>query len=139
MPFPELMVEPIRRELTQHGFEELRTPDDVDALLKDGRGTVLIAVNSTCGCAATRMRPAVIEALRNAQQKPDRITTVFAGQDLDATARVREYITGYPPSSPSVALMKDGKVAFMLERKDIERRTPPEIAADLVRALDSLG
>jgi len=138
MPFPEMMVAPIRRELTQHGFDELRTPADVDALLKEG-GTALIAINSTCGCAATRMRPAVVEAIRNARQKPDRITTVFAGQDMEATARVREYITDYPPSSPSVAIMKDGKVAFMMERKDIERRQPAEIAADLVRALDDLA
>jgi len=134
-----MMVAPIRRELTQHGFEELRTPEDVDALLKDGRGTALIAINSTCGCAATRMRPAVVEALRNSRRKPDRITTVFAGQDLEATARVREYIVGYPPSSPSVALLKDGQVVFMLERKDIERREPADIAADLVRALDALA
>jgi putative YphP/YqiW family bacilliredoxin len=132
---PDFMIKPVRDELSRMGLEELRSPDDVDEALKESTGTVLVAVNSMCGCAAGRMRPAVAQALQH-EKKPDRLTTVFAGQDLEATERAREYFTGYPPSSPSVALLKDGKVVFMLERKDIERRHPSEIASDLVDAFD---
>ena len=135
MPFPEMMVAPIRRELTQHGFLELRTPEDVDGAFQ-AEGTVLVAVNSTCGCSSTRMRPAVVQAVHDAEKRPDRITTVFAGQDMEATARVREYITDYPASSPSVALLRDGKVVYMMLRKDIERRVPEDIAADLKDAIE---
>jgi bacilliredoxin len=135
MPLPELMVKPMREELTRLGFEELRTPAEVDSLLYDPSDTILIAVNSVCGCAAGRMRPAVSVAMRHTP-RPQRLATVFAGQDPDATARAREYFTGYPPSSPSVALLKDGELVFMLERKDIEGRTPDLIAHDLVAAFD---
>lgn len=135
MPYSELMVAPMREELTRLGFRELRTPAEVDAVLSEPRGTVLLAVNSICGCAAGRMRPAVKLALEHAVL-PAQLVTVFAGQDVDATARARSYITGYPPSSPSVALFRDGEVALMLERRDIEGREPAEIAADLRAAFD---
>ena len=135
MALPDFMIKPVRDELSRMGLEELRSPDDVDEALKETNGTVLVAVNSMCGCAAGRMRPAVAQALKH-EKKPDRLTTVFAGQDLEATERARQYFTGYPPSSPSVVLLKEGKVVFMLERKDIERRHPNEIASDLVDAFD---
>jgi len=134
MPFPEMMVAPMRRELTAQGFEELRTPEDVDRVLGE-KGTVLVAVNSTCGCAAGRMRPALLEAVQRAKN-PDRLTTVFAGQDLEATQRARDYFTNEPPSSPSIAIMKDGELVYMMPRALIERRTPDVIAADLVSALN---
>lgn len=137
MPFPEMMVAPMRRELTAQGFEELRTPEDVDRVLGEKQGTVLVAVNSTCGCAAGRMRPALIDALQRAKS-PDRLTTVFAGQDLEATQRAREYFTNEPPSSPSIAIMKDGELVYMMPRALIERRTPDVIAEDLVAALNAL-
>lgn len=135
MPFPEMMIAPMRRELTSHGFEELRTPDDVDRVLGEKSGTVLVAVNSTCGCAAARMRPALVDAIQRANQ-PDRLTTVFAGQDLEATQRARDYFTNEPPSSPSIAIMRDGELVYMMPRALIERRTPDVIANDLVEALN---
>lgn len=128
-------VQPMRQELTEIGFTELKTPDQVDEALKPAAGTALLFVNSICGCAAGRARPAVNMALRHAA-RPDHLLTVFAGQDKEATARAREYITGYPPSSPSMALFKDGQVVFMMERHQIENRHPQEIADDLVRALE---
>jgi putative YphP/YqiW family bacilliredoxin len=136
MPLPEMMVTPARVELTRLGVQELRTPDEVDAALR-ASGTVMVAVNSMCGCAAGRMRPAVALALSTGNA-PEKLTTVFAGQDLDATARAREYFTGYPPSSPSIALLKDGELVYMMERKDIERRHPQEIAQDLIAAFSKL-
>jgi len=132
---PDLLVKPMREELTRVGFEELRTTQEVDDALESGHGTTLVAVNSVCGCAAGRMRPAVQLALRN-NMRPDRLLTVFAGQDTDATTRAREYFTGYAPSSPSLALLKDGQLVYMLERKDIEGRAPGVIAHDLVQAFD---
>lgn len=135
MPFPEMMVAPVRQELARHGIRELRTPEQVDEVLGRSEGTVMVAVNSMCGCAASRMRPAVVEAVGHAAV-PDELVTVFAGQDLEATARAREYFRDHPPSSPSVALLRDGEVVFMLPRDRIERRTPPEIAADLKAAFD---
>ena len=137
MPLPEMMVQPARAELTRLGLQELRTPEEVDAALTSS-GTVLVAVNSMCGCAAGRMRPAVALALRG-DKAPEKLTTVFAGQDLDATARAREYFTGYPPSSPSIAILKDGEIVYMMERRDIERRHPEEIATDLVAAFEKLS
>jgi putative YphP/YqiW family bacilliredoxin len=125
----------MRQELVQLGVEEMRTPDEVDAKLKDSKGTTLVVVNSICGCAARNARPAVAKALQHAA-KPDSLTTVFAGQDIPATQRARGYFTGYPPSSPQIALLKDGKVVFMLERHQIEGRTAGEIAEDLVGAFD---
>jgi putative YphP/YqiW family bacilliredoxin len=135
MPMSDVITRPVRDELKKMGLEELRTPADVDRALGESTGTVLVAVNSMCGCAAARMRPAVAQAV-NHDKRPDRLTTVFAGQDLDATERAREYFTGYPPSSPSVALLKDGKLIYMMERRDIEGRRPDQIAVSLKEAFD---
>jgi putative YphP/YqiW family bacilliredoxin len=134
--YDERFITPMRQELTRIGFDELTTAADVDAKLAAARGTVLLVVNSMCGCAARNARPAVAEAIRHSV-RPDRLLTVFAGQDPEATGRAREYITGYPPSSPSIALFKDGKLAFMLERWQIEGRSAAEIAADLTGAFDA--
>ena len=133
--YDERFVTPMRQELTRLGVEELRTPTDVDALLKDASGTTLVVVNSVCGCAARNARPAVATALRHAV-KPDHRATVFAGQDVEATAKARAYFTGYPPSSPSIGLLKDGEIVFMLERWQIEGRSADAIAADLTDAFD---
>ena len=133
--YPEEYVQPIREELTRIGFQELRTATDVDSVLSKANGTVLVVVNSVCGCAAGRARPAVAMAIEN-KARPEVLTTVFAGQDADATARARTYFTGYAPSSPSVALLRDGKLVFMLERKEIEGRDPYAIAEDLTKAFD---
>ena len=133
--YDERMVAPMRQELTRIGFKELRTPDEVDSALKEAAGTTLVVVNSICGCAARNARPAVTLALRN-EAKPENLTTVFAGQDVDATQRARDYFTGYPPSSPSIGLLKDGKLVYMLERWQIEGRPAQDIAEDLVEAFD---
>ena len=129
------LVQPMREELTRIGFQELRTPAEVDAVLPTSKDTTLVVVNSVCGCAARNARPAATLAIRHAR-RPERLLTVFAGQDGDATARARSYFTGYPPSSPQMALFKDGKLVFMLERKNIEGRPAPDIAADLTAAFD---
>ena len=129
------MVAPMREELTRLGVEEMLTPEQVDAKLRDAKGTTLVVVNSICGCAARNARPAVAKALQH-PVKPDALTTVFAGMEVPAVQRARSYFTGYPPSSPQIALMKDGKVVFMLERHQIEGRTAGEIAEDLVGAFD---
>ena len=133
--YDERFVTPMRQELTRLGVEELRSPDEVDVRLKDAKGTTLVVVNSICGCAARMARPAVAMALQH-PAKPDHLTTDFAGQDADATERARSYFTGYAPSSPQIALLKDGKVVFMLERWQIEGRSAGAIAEDLVRAFD---
>lgn len=135
MMYDERFVTPMRLELTQVGLEELRTVAEVDAKLADSKGTTLVVVNSVCGCSARNARPAVAKALQNTA-KPDALTTVFAGQDAEATARARSYFTGYPPSSPQIALFKDGKLVFMLERHQIESRFADQIAADLISAFD---
>ena len=133
--YPEMLVAPMRQELTRLGVEELRTPEQVDTALRDASGTTLVVVNSVCGCGARSARPAVAMALDHAV-KPDRLTTVFAGQDAEATQRARSYFTGYPPSSPQIALLKEGKVVFMLERHQIEGRSSDEIARDMIGAFD---
>lgn len=133
--YPEIMVIPMREELTRLGIEELRTADDVDRVLTGYPGTTMVIVNSICGCAAGRMRPAVRLALQHARI-PNSIVSVFAGQDKEATERAREYFTGYPPSSPSIAILRDGKLIYMMERRHIERREAPEIAADLKAAFE---
>lgn len=133
--YPEQIVQPMRQELTRLGIEEMRTVADVDARLREQKGTALVVVNSVCGCAARNARPAVAMAVANAI-KPDVMATVFAGQDTAATERARSYFTGYAPSSPSIALMKDGDVVFMLERYMIEGRSAQQISADLVKAFD---
>lgn len=134
--YPEIMVLPMREELTHLGIEELRTPEEVDRALKAQPGTTLVVVNSICGCAAGRMRPAVRIALKNAAARPDKSFSVFAGQDKEATDRAREYFTGPPPSSPSIAILRDGQLVYMMPRRDIESREAPAIAADLKAALD---
>jgi putative YphP/YqiW family bacilliredoxin len=133
--YPEEMVEPMREELTSIGFREMRTSGDVKATLGGVTGTTLVFVNSICGCAAGRARPAVALALEHAV-RPDLLTTVFAGQDPEATAAARSYFPEYGPSSPSIGLLKDGRAVFMLERHQIEGRMAEEIAADLTQAFD---
>jgi putative YphP/YqiW family bacilliredoxin len=129
--YDESFVKPMREELTRLGAVEMRTPDEVDALLKSSTGTLLVVVNSTCGCAAGAARPAIKMALQHSK-KPDKVATVFAGQDADATARARSYFTGFAPSSPSIALLKDGKFVFMVERRDIEGFSAEQIAQKLI-------
>jgi bacilliredoxin len=131
--YPEELVQPMRAELTQIGFDELRSVSEVDDRLTE-KGTTLVVVNSICGCAARMARPAVRLALQQSREKPEHLTTVFAGQDREATDRARGYFTGYPPSSPSIALLRDGQLVFMLERWQIEGRPAPDIAADLLGA-----
>jgi len=133
--YPEQFVSPMRQELTSIGFREMRTPEEVDAILNDDKRTVLVVVNSICGCAAGKARPAVAKALSHSA-RPEVLATVFAGQDPEATDRARGYFTGRAPSSPSIALLRDGKLAFMLERRDIEGREASAIAEDLTRAFD---
>jgi len=132
--YPEIMVIPMREELTRLGIEELRTREAVEQALT-APGTAMVIVNSICGCAAGRMRPAVRMALEKATH-PDKAFTVFAGQDMEATERARSYFTGQPPSSPSIAILSDGKLVYMMPRRDIESREAPAIAAELKAALD---
>jgi len=133
--YPEEFITPMRQELTRIGFRELRSPEEVDAALKNETRTTLVVVNSMCGCAAGKARPAIARAL-SGKARPEVLLTVFAGQDAAATERARSYIAGHPPSSPSVALFRDGKLAYMLERRDIESRDAFAIAADLAQAFD---
>jgi bacilliredoxin len=133
--YPEPLVAPMRAELTRIGFTELRTPDAVDRALQGTAGTTLVVVNSVCGCSARNARPAAAIAIDH-PKRPAHLTTVFAGQDADATARARSYFTGYPPSSPQIGLLKDGKLVFMLERWQIEGRPAEEIAEDLEAAFE---
>ena len=135
MPYPEMMVAPMRDDLVRLGFQELRTADAVTQAMEAMDGTVVMAVNSVCGCAAGAMRPAVMLAMEN-EKLPDHRITVFAGQDLEATAEARKHLVGYPPSSPSIVLLKDGELVYMMERYQIEGRSAPEIAADLRAAFD---
>ena len=125
----------MRAELTQLGIQETRTPAEVDAVLRGVQGTAMMVINSMCGCAAGRARPGIALALKHAVL-PDKIATVFAGGDIEATARVREYVEGYPPSSPSIALFRDGNLVFMMERHQIEGRDAQEIARVLTHAFD---
>jgi putative YphP/YqiW family bacilliredoxin len=135
MMYPEPMVAPMREELTRLGVHELRTAAEVAEALGNAKGTALVVVNSVCGCSARNARPAVATALQH-EVKPDQLFTVFAGQDVDATKAARAYFTGYPPSSPSIALLKDGRLVTMLERHQIEGRTATDVAQDLVQAFD---
>ena len=136
MPYDERFITPMRQELTRIGVEELRTAQEVDQALAEAREPTLLVVNSMCGCAARNARPGVAMALQQSQKKPAKLTTVFAGQDVEATQKARGYIHGYPPSSPAIALLKDGDVAFMLERHQIEGRTADAIAEDLRGAFE---
>lgn len=134
MMYDERFIVPMRRELTEIGFAEWRTSDDVDAHLPKDAGTTLVVVNSVCGCSARMARPAVRMSLEASDRRPSHMATVFAGQDQDATARARSYFTGYAPSSPSIALLKDGKLVYMMERWQIEGRSPDIIASELAAA-----
>jgi putative YphP/YqiW family bacilliredoxin len=132
--YPEPFIAPMRAELTRLGFEDLRTPEDVDAAVKQS-GTTMIVVNSVCGCAAGKARPGIALALTKGK-RPDHLTTVFAGADLEATQQARDYFSGYAPSSPSIALMKDGKLVYMMERRQIEGQSADMIAAELRQAFE---
>jgi putative YphP/YqiW family bacilliredoxin len=135
MPYPEQFVAPMREELTRFGVEELRTAPAVDQAVSQS-GTTLIVVNSVCGCAAGKARPGIAMALLQNERKPEHVGTVFAGADIEATERAREHMAPYPPSSPSVALFRDGKLVFMMQRRDIETRDALAIAAHLKAAFN---
>ena len=135
MPYPEIMIRPMREELTRLGFEELKTSEQVDETLQSSSGTLMVVVNSICGCAAGKARPGIALALQHSV-RPDKVATVFAGADIEATERARYYFTGYPPSSPSIALLKDGKIVYMMQRHQIEGRGPSQIAQELTQAFD---
>ena len=135
MPYPEMMVAPMRDDLVRLGFQELRTAEQVNQAMEAMEGTVVVAMNSVCGCAAGAMRPAVMLAMEN-EKLPDHRVTVFAGQDLEATAELRKFLVGYPPSSPAIALMKDGELVYLMERYRIEGRSAEEIADDLKSVFD---
>ncbi len=135
MPYPEQLIAAMRRDLTQFGIEETRTPAEVDRALAPGSGTVMMVVNSVCGCAAGKARPGVGLALTHSV-KPDKIFTVFAGGDEAAVSRVRQLMAGYPPSSPSIAMFQDGKPVHMIHRHEIEQRSAPQIARLLTEAFD---
>jgi len=138
MPYPPMMVQPMRDELTSIGFRELKTPEEVDRAVAAASEPMLVVVNSICGCAAGVARPGVALSLKN-PAAPKRLATVFAGQDIEATARVRSYFEGFPPSSPQVAILSNRKVLFMLQRHEIEGRTPDQIAAALTDAYQRLA
>jgi putative YphP/YqiW family bacilliredoxin len=135
MPYPEFFVAPMRQDLTALGFRELRTPAEVDSAVASTPGTLMIVVNSVCGCAAGRARPGVALALRH-KTRPDVLASVFAGFDVEATDQARAYFTGRLPSSPSIALLQNGSLVYMLERHQIEGREATDIAAELTRAFD---
>lgn len=137
MRYPEELIAPMREELTRIGVTEARTPEAVDQALTGSTGTTMVIVNSVCGCAAGKARPGVAMALGH-PVKPDQVITVFAGADVEATGRARSYFKGYAPSSPAIALMQGGEVVYMLERRDIEGREAPAIAAVLTEAFDRL-
>lgn len=135
MPYPEMLIAPMRGEMTDMGAKELKTAADVDDAVKNTKGTLMIVVNSVCGCAAGKARPGIAMALKHAV-KPDVLATVFAGGDVEATDRARGYFTGYAPSSPSIGILRDGKLVYMMERQEIETRSAELIAAELTRAFD---
>jgi putative YphP/YqiW family bacilliredoxin len=135
MPYSEILIKPMREDLTRAGIEETRTPDEVERAIGETKGTLLVVVNSVCGCAAGKARPGVAMALQN-EAKPDRSITVFAGADIEATAKARSHFAPYPPSSPQIALFKDGQLVFMLERHQIENRFAEQIAQELTQAFD---
>lgn len=134
--YPEELVAPMRSDLTTIGFKELKTPEEVDAELKDQKGTTLLVINSVCGCAAGAARPGVKWAVQNSEKKPDHLTTVFAGADVEAVAKARQYTLPYPPSSPAIALFKDGELVHFVERHHIEGRNAQMIGEHLVQVFD---
>ncbi len=135
MRYPEEFIRPFREELTRLGVVELRTPEEVDQTIQGSKGTVMVIVNSICGCAAGKARPGVALALQH-DIRPDKVATVFAGADIEATERARGYFTGYAPSSPSIGLLKDGQLVYMMERYQIEGKGPEQIADELKRAFE---
>ncbi len=135
MPYNEMLIIPMREDLTRHGVEETRTPADVDRALSPENGTVLMVTNSVCGCAAAKARPAIVAALRH-PNRPDKAATVFAGGDEAAVAHLRGILSEYPPSSPSIALFKNGKPVYVMHRSDIERRDASQIAQVLTQVFD---
>jgi putative YphP/YqiW family bacilliredoxin len=135
MPYSEILIKPMREDLTKLGIEETRTPEQVDAAIQNTRGTVMVVVNSVCGCAAGKARPGVALALQH-KTLPEKSITVFAGADIDATERARGYFVGYRPSSPSIALLQSGKLVYLMERHQIEGRGAEEIAHELTMAFD---
>lgn len=135
MPYPEMLVSPMRAELTNVGFRELKTAEEVEQTMSEAKGLSLVVVNSVCGCAAGAARPGIIRSLAN-DKKPDNLFTVFAGQDLDAVAKAREFMLPYPPSSPSVALFKDGQLVHFVERMNIEGHTAEQVANQLKQAYE---
>ncbi|TGD81203.1 BrxA/BrxB family bacilliredoxin [Hymenobacter wooponensis] len=134
--YPEYMVAPIRQDLVEAGFEQLMTPEEVDAVLNEQSGTVLVAVNSVCGCAAGKARPALKLAVSSSDKKPSKLVTVFAGMETEAVAKVREHLLPYPPSSPCIALFKDGELVHMIERYHIEGNDLMRIANNLQGAFE---
>jgi putative YphP/YqiW family bacilliredoxin len=134
MPYSELMIRPMREELTRIGVAELRTPEDVERTV-NSEGTVMVVVNSICGCAAGKARPGIAQALQH-NVRPDKVATVFAGADIEATEKARSYFTGYEPSSPSIALLKNGALVWMLERRQIEGKDASQVASELIQAFD---
>ncbi|HST51981.1 MAG TPA: BrxA/BrxB family bacilliredoxin [Pyrinomonadaceae bacterium] len=135
MPYPEILIKPMREDLTRLGVEETRTPEQVEDALITTKGTLMVVVNSVCGCAAGKARPGIALALQNGA-RPDRSITVFAGADIEATATAREHFAPYPPSSPQIALFKNGQLVFMLERHQIENKFAEQIAHELTQAFD---
>jgi len=129
------MIRPMREELTRIGVEELRTPEDVQRTIENSTGTVMVVVNSICGCAAGKARPGIARALQH-EVRPDKVGTVFAGADIEATEKARSYFTGYDPSSPSIAILKDGQLVYMMERRQIEGRDASQVASELIQAFD---
>lgn len=138
MPYPEIMIHGMRQELAQLGIKETKTPEQVKEAIENTEGTLMVVVNSVCGCAAGGVRPGVAMALQHAESKPDDSITVFAGADIDATELAREYFEGYQPSSPSIGFLRDGKLVKMFERKDLEGRPPQVIAQSLIEAFDEV-
>src|SRR5437868_15195266 len=135
MPYPEILIRPMREDLTRLGVEEMRTAEAVDDTVKNSKGTLMVVVNSVCGCAAGKARPGLALALQH-NVKPDKVATVFAGADIEATERARSYFSGYGPSSPSIALLKDGKLVYMMERRQIEGKDASQVAGELINAFD---
>ena len=136
MPYPEMMIYGMRAELAELGIEEAKTSEAVNEAIENTNGTLMVVVNSVCGCAAGGVRPGIAMALQNSENKPDRAITVFAGADIDATDTARDYFTGYQPSSPAIGFIKDGKLVQMFERRDLEGRNPMVIAQSLIEAFD---
>jgi putative YphP/YqiW family bacilliredoxin len=135
MAYPEYLIAPMRGEMTEMGARELRTASAVDDVVKNSSGVVMMVVNSVCGCAAGKARPGIAKALQH-QNRPDVLATVFAGADIEATDRARQYFSGYAPSSPSIGLLRDGKLIYMMERSQIETRSADMIASELTQAFD---